>query len=332
MPRSARTDAPITIVMGGDSYLNERKVRDLRHHACASRPDAESIELDAAQSDHYAFDEAVGPSLLSDVAIVTVSNLQSADDKLLDSMVDFCAQARKDPGSSSIVIARHEGGNKGRAGVERLVRAGARKEPIPDLKKPEARLNFVMQCFERERRRVEPAAAQRLVSVLGDRTGELAAMCSQLCFDFDEDPIPVARVDRYLTSNPQVTGFFIADKAMQGDAAGSIISMRSAIGQGAAPIALVGALAMKLRTVAKAAAITSGTITAAQAKVNPWVLRNTVRQLPGWSSAGLGRCIRMLAWADEQCKSNGGDPVYALERCVETISRKGHAIPQPRRS
>ena len=61
-----------------------------------------------------------------------------------------------------------------------------------------------MQCFERRKRRVEPMAAQQLVAVLGDRTGELAAMVGQLCFDFDDNPMTLARVNQYLTSNPQV--------------------------------------------------------------------------------------------------------------------------------
>ena len=29
------------------------------------------------------------------------------------------------------------------------------------------------------------------------------------------------------------------------------------------------------------------------------------------------------AYRDEQSKTNGGDPVYALERCIELISHKG---------
>jgi len=166
-------------------------------------------------------------------------------------------------------------------------------------------------------------AAQQLVAVLGERTGEMAAMCSQLCFDFDDDPITLDLVNRYLTSNPQVTGFSVADKAIAGRTAEAIIAMRSAVEQGTDPIALIGALAMKLRTIAKASAVKAGTITQAQAKTNPWVLKNAMRQLSGWTSAGLGQCIRMLAWADEQSKTNGGDPVYALERCIELISHKG---------
>lgn len=323
MAQASKANAPFRIVQGGDSYLNDRAARDLIDKARQVRPEAELIELDAAQADRYDFDEAVGPSLLSDTTIVTVPNLQDADDQLVDSMAAYCAGAVKDPMHSSIVIAQHDGGVKGRKLVDRLIKAGAGKEEVPDLKRPEAKLNFVMQCFERRNRRLEPMAAQQLVSVLGDKTAELAAMCAQLCFDFDENPIGLNRVNQYLTANPQVTGFFIADKAVEGRTAEAIIAMRSAIGQGADPIALIGALAMKLRTIAKAAAVRAGTISQAEAKTNPWVLKNATRQLPGWTSQGLSECIQTLAWADEQSKTNAGDPVYALERSVELISQKG---------
>ena len=323
MANKAGSQAPFIIVFGGDAYLNKRTGRDLIRRAMRDRPDAERIDLDATGCDQYAFDEAVSPSLLADVAVVVVDNLQNADDKLGESMVHYCRQACADPGASSIVICRHEGGVKGKRLLDQLVKAGACKETVADLKKPEAKLNFVLQIFEGEHRRVEPLAAQQLVAVLGERTGEMAAMCSQLCFDFDDDPITLDLVNRYLTSNPQVTGFSVADKAIAGRTAEAIIAMRSAVEQGTDPIALIGALAMKLRTIAKASAVKAGTITQAQAKTNPWVLKNAMRQLSGWTSAGLGQCIRMLAWADEQSKTNGGDPVYALERCIELISHKG---------
>ena len=323
MARSAGSRPPFRIVFGGDAYLNERQVRDLCHEAERARPDAELVELDAASCDPYAFDEAVSPSLLADTAIVRVNNLASADERLGESMVAYAAQCAADPAGSSIVFCQHEGGNKGRRLVERLVAAGAVREDVADLKKAEAKLNFVYQCFERDGRRVDPAAAQQLVGVLGERTGELAAMCHQLTFDFDDDPMPIERVNQYLTTNPQVTGFMVADRAVEGRAAEAIVAMRSAVEQGVEPIALIGALAMKLRALAKASAVRSGVIAKAEANMNPWVLRNAERQLPGWTSPGMARCIRTLAWADEQCKTNGGDPLYALERSVELIARRG---------
>lgn len=324
MPRTASTKSPVRIVSGADVYLSDMMARDLCAKAGQAHPDAEIIELDAGSIDRYAFDEAVSPSLLSDMAIVIISNLQNADEKLGEAILEYCKQAQKNPADSSIVICKHEGGVKGKKLVEQLVKAGAGKQDVPDLKKPEAKLNFVYQCFEREHRRVDPAAAQQLIAVLGDKTGELAAMAKQLCFDFDDDPIGLERVNQYLTANPQVNGFFIADKALEGKTAEAIIAMRSAIEQGNEPIALIGALAMKLRTLAKASAVRSGKISQAEAKTNPWVLKNAMRQLSGWTSDGLSQCIQTLAWADEQNKTNGGDPVYALERSITLISQKGH--------
>ena len=321
MPKPSAATTPFHLVYGGDSYLNDQTVRDLKHEAQRRYPDAETIELDAANADHYAFDEAVSPSLLADRAIVIVTNLQNADEKLGDAMVSYCRQAC----NACIVICQHEGGVKGKRLVEQLTKAGSYKDAVADLKKPEAKLNFVMQCFERRKRRVEPMAAQQLVAVLGDRTGELAAMVGQLCFDFDDNPMTLDRVNQYLTSNPQVDGFRVADLALSGRTADAIIAMRSSVEQGTAPIALIGALAMKLRTMAKASAVRAGTISTAEAKTNPWVLKNATRQLSGWTSSGMSACIQMLAWADEQSKTNGSDPVYALERSIELISRKGRA-------
>ena len=325
MPKPSATATPFHLVYGGDSYLNDRTVRDLKHNAQQRHPDAEVIELDAANTDHYAFDEAVSPSLLSDRSIVIVSNLQNADEKLGDAMIAYCKQACKHPDDASVVICQHEGGIKGKRLVEQLAKAGAYKDAVADLKKPEAKLNFTMQCFERHKRRVGPMAAQQLVAVLGDRTGELAAMADQLCFDFDDDPMTIDRVNQYLTANPQVDGFRVADLALSGRTADAIIAMRSSVEQGTAPIALIGALAMKLRTMAKASAVRAGTISMAEAKTNPWVLKNATRQLSGWTSSGMSACIQMLAWADEQSKTNGSDPIYALERAIELISRKGRA-------
>ena len=315
--------APVAVVCGGDPYLNVETVREECEKALKSRPDAELVELDAATADRYAFDEAVSPSLLADVAVVRVDNLQSADEKLGNSIVDYCAQAASAPNNASIVICRHEGGNKGKRLLDRLIRAGARKIDVPDLKKPDAKLNYVLQCFERRGRRVEPIAAQRLVDVLGGSIGEHTAMCGQLCFDFDDNPIGLDRVDQYLTANAQVTGFNVADAAMAGNAADAIVKMRSAVEQGVEPVALIGALASKLRAVAKVSAFNAGRISAAELGMSPWA-RKYVR-LGGWTSAGLAACIRTLAWADEDCKTNGGDPTYALERSIETIATKGRA-------
>ena len=320
---------PVTLVVGGDDYLNNLNARTLREKIQKNAPDAEIIELDASSADKYAFEEAVGPSLFGDGTIVIINDLQSADESLVEAIEKFCQQAQNnennfDESSLSWVIARHEGGLKGKSIVTRLTKAGAQTITVPDLKKDDAKLNFVMSIFDRHNRSVEPQAAQRLVAVLGGKTGELAALCSQLCFDYDDNPITLNIVDRYLIADPQVTGFFVADKAVTGHLGSAVLSARTAVAQGVDPIALIGALASKVRLIALAMAVRNGTISSAEAKANPWALKMAMRQLAGWSSAGVSKSLQALAWADEQCKGGSSDANYALEKCIMIISSKGN--------
>lgn len=330
--KRAQRVMPVTLVIGGDAYLNELNARNVREKVQKSAPDAEIIELDVSTADQYAFDEAVGPSLFGDGTIVIINNLQQADESLVDAIENFCKQTQNSENSennfvdssATWVIARHEGGLKGKSIITRLTKAGANTITVPDLKKDDAKLNFVMSIFERHNRSVEPQAAQRLVSVLGSKTGELAALCSQLCFDYDDNPITLDIVDRYLIADPQVTGFFVADKAVAGHAGSAVLAARTAIAQGVDAIALIGALAAKVRVIALAMAIRNGTISSAEAKVNPWALKMAMRQLAGWNSAGVSQCLQSLAWADEQCKGGSSDANYALEKCIMLIASRGN--------
>ncbi len=330
--KRAQRVMPVTLVVGGDAYLNELNARNVREKVQKSAPDAEIIELDASTADQYAFDEAVGPSLFGDGTIVIINNLQQADESLVEAIENFCKQAQNSENSennfvdssATWVIARHEGGLKGKSIITRLTKAGANTITVPDLKKDDAKLNFVMSIFERHNRSVEPQAAQRLVSVLGSKTGELAALCSQLCFDYDDNPITLDIVDRYLVADPQVTGFFVADKAVAGHAGSAVLAARTAIAQGVDAIALIGALAAKVRVIALAMAIRNGTISSAEAKVNSWALKMAMRQLAGWNSAGVSQCLQSLAWADEQCKGGSSDANYALEKCIMLIASRGN--------
>ena len=326
---------PVTLVVGGDDYLNELNARTLREKIQQIAPDAEIIELDASSADKYAFDEATGPSLFGDGTIVLINDLQSADESLVEAIEKFCKQAKNSENSESSennfaessstwVIARHEGGLKGKSIITRLTKAGANTITVPDLKKDDAKLNFVVSIFEKNKRNIEPQAAQRLVAVLGGKTGELAALCSQLCFDYDDNPITLDIVDCYLLADPQVTGFFVADKAVTGHAGSAVLAARTAVMQGVEPIALIGSLAAKIRFIALAMAVRNGTISSAEAKVNPWALKMAMRQLPGWNSEGISKCFQSLAWADEQCKGGASDANYALEKSIMLIASHGN--------
>jgi DNA polymerase-3 subunit delta len=57
----------------------------------------------------------------------------------------------------------------------------------------------------------------------------------------------------------------------------------------------------------------------------PWQVDRAKRDVQGWSDAGLGRCIELIAETDAQVKGGGRDPVYALEKMIGAIADRGSA-------
>ncbi|RIY23478.1 DNA polymerase III subunit delta, partial [Gardnerella vaginalis] len=135
-------------MVGGDAYLNDLNARDLKTRILSSYPDADVVNLDALNTDKYAFITATGSSLFSSGTIVVINNLEQANEDLVEAIIGFCARESKSNNNDCWVIARHEGGVKGKSIVTKLEKAGASKITVPDLKKDDARLNFVLSLFE----------------------------------------------------------------------------------------------------------------------------------------------------------------------------------------
>ncbi|WP_018143505.1 DNA polymerase III subunit delta [Alloscardovia criceti] len=319
----------VYVVNGGDEYINSQTLHKLIHDISVELPDMERMDVDASSSSPYAFMEAVSPSLLSDGAIVCVDNLENASEKLLQAMEQFAAEHKKRSVGDSVVIARRNPGQKGTGFVNRLKKQGANIIDVRQLKNDKDYRSFITGECERYNRFMTPDAIALLSGALMGKTGEIAAMCEQLCMDFEENPITIDMVSQYMLNDPQVTGFNVSDKAMAGNFTGAIVDLRTAVTQGMAPIAIIGALASNLRTLAKLAAVESGQVSRADVGLtNNWVYNKAKRNLRGWNSEGLAHAIQMCAWADEQCKSSGTDPLYATEKLIECISSHGRVTVQ----
>lgn len=315
---------PVTIVYGGNEFLGSQRIRELKRQARASFPDADEVELQGASVTEADFYDAVSPSFLAAQSIVTLLDLQDIDPSVGERIAAYTAEVTKDPaGAEAVLICRHDGGMKGKRILDAMVKAGAYKDPIPDLRKPKAQVNFVLQRFQSLNRSIDYRAAQQLAAIMGDNPGELYAMCEQLCMDFDDNPITLQIVNEYMTADPQTTGFDVADTAAAGDVPGAIVKMRAAVEQGIAPTVIVGALAGRMRSLAKVGALVSGDINESQVGAPEWKIPQLRSELRGWDGHGMSACFEALTEADSQSKSNQGDPVYALERAIECIGSKG---------
>jgi DNA polymerase-3 subunit delta len=314
---------PFILIQGSDEFLVRRMVKEESAKLCERLPEAETVDCDADETDRYQFAEYSSPSLFSSSSVIRISGLERASDELIEALHEFGDESPAGVPADVWVIATCDNGVKAKKLVDTFEKQGAQVLQVPDLSRDSDRIAFINREFARFDRRVAPTAAQAIASVMSGQTGEIGALVEQLCADYDNNPMPLEIVQQYLIGSAQVQGFAIADDALAGRIPQALHALRSAIEQGIKPVAIVGALAMKLRTLGKAAAVQSGTASVAEAKVKPWQLKTANRQLSGWTSDALARCVEAVAHCDEVAKTSGGDAVFELERAVELIGMKG---------
>jgi DNA polymerase-3 subunit delta len=52
----------------------------------------------------------------------------------------------------------------------------------------------------------------------------------------------------------------------------------------------------------------------------PWQIDKARRQLQGWTPRALSQAVQAIALADAQVKGAATDPIYALEKALQTIT------------
>jgi DNA polymerase-3 subunit delta len=90
---------------------------------------------------------------------------------------------------------------------------------------------------------------------------------------------------------------------------------------GADPVALVAALAAKLRTLAKVGgAGRRGLDPVADFGIAAWQVDRAKRELRGWDARRLGLAIQAVAQAGAEVKGASRDPRFAIERAIVAVA------------
>ncbi|MEV3986651.1 DNA polymerase III subunit delta [Nonomuraea sp. NPDC049758] len=321
----AGTDpALVTLVLGDEELLAERAVGAVVAAARAGDPGAEVHDLVGGKVATGELTQLTSPSLFGGRSVVVIRSAQDLPKDVITEVVSYTKQ----PSDDTVLVLAHPGGVKGKALVDGVKKAGAQVVTINKVTKPAERLEFVKGEVKRAGRNIAGDAAQALLDAVGNDLRELAAACSQLAFDTEDKTISAAAVARYHKGRAEVTGFNVADSAIEGRLAEALEQLRWALGTGVAPVLLVSALAGGLRSLAKVGSAPRnlrGGQLAAHVGMPPWKVDRVKRQLNGWGPEGLSRAIQAVATADEQVKGGGADTAYALEHAVQVIvaSRTG---------
>jgi len=186
-----------------------------------------------------------------------------------------------------------------------------------ELKKDSDRIDFVTKEFRQAQVGIEPAAIKALVQAFNSDLGELGAACSQLATNFQK--VTLASVEETFGGRVETNAFKIADAALTGNATEAIRLFRHGFATGIDSVALVAALTMRIRQLAKL--FNDRNAPAAVLGMQPWQIDKAKRELAGWQEFELAELVELAAQTDADVKGAAKDPEYSVERLLLAMAR-----------
>lgn len=311
----AVTPAPLMLMKGPEDFIAVRVMDQVRSALREQDPGLETHRLDAAAYEAGQLLVLASPSLFGEAKILQVEGLQDMNEAFLADCLDYL----NSPAEDVTLMLRHTGGNRGKKLLDAVTAAGVLVECQP-IKSDAEKTEFVQSEFRARRRSIEPEAVRSLLDATGGSLTDLAAACQQLAED-TEGAITSQVVDRYYGGRVEATAFRVADAAIEGRAGQATALLRHALATGVSAPAITGALAMKIRQIARIvdARIGQGQI-AGVLGMAPWQAKRVAETVRFWNPASIAAAIEWVAQADAEAKGLAKDADYAVERAVTRIA------------
>jgi DNA polymerase III subunit delta len=309
---------PVTLVVGPETLLAERAVREVCAAARALDPEADLSEVSGAELTPAALAEQTSPSLFATHRVLVVRTVQDVSDLAAAALVRYA----RAPEPDTHLVLVHPGGPKGKRLLDDLRAARAREITCDRVTRPDDQVAFVRSEVAAAGGRIGDAAARRLVEAVGGDLRALASAAGQLAADAEDGVVDDAEVTTYFEGRAEVKGWVVADRAVEGRTADALEQLRWALETGTDPVLVTAALATAVRLLARLSGAPRGVRDADIARdlgVPPWKVRILRGQLRGWTPGGLVRAIRAVAAADLAVKGGGNDPTLALTTAVLEI-------------
>jgi DNA polymerase-3 subunit delta len=308
---------PVTVVAGEEEFLVAREVARIVAVARGEEADADVRDLEPAAATADVLHDLLAPSLFGGrrVLIVRDAHLMGKDAGAI--LLAYAA----DPLDEVCLVITHNGG-RSKGWLEQLQAGAGSVVTCPPVKTAGDRIEFVRNEIRRAGGTIDERALRTLLDAVGSDLRELASAASQLVLDTSGGVIDEDVVHRYHRGRADASGFLIADKIIDGDAAGALELLRWGLSTGLAAVLVTSAVASSLRAIAAVAGAgrSSSAVLAKQLGMPPWKVEKTQRQARGWRPEALSVAVRAVADADAAVKGAAADPAYALEKMALTIT------------
>nr|WP_236808558.1 DNA polymerase III subunit delta [Amycolatopsis albispora] len=312
--------AALHLVLGEEELLIERAIRAALEAARSADPAADLTRLKVSELTAPALAELVSPSLFSEGRVIAIDGAQDASQEIGDAILAYA----KDPADGVVLVLVHTGGGRTKAGKAlpaALRKAGATVVECPKITKPAEREAFVRNEVRQAGGKIDAAGVMALIDSVGSDLRELSSAATQLVAD-SGGKVDEQAVRRYHRGRADVTGFAVAEKAVSGDRAAALESVRWAMQIGVPHVLVADALADAVRTIARVAGAGRGNPNsmAGELGMPPWKIRKAQGQVRGWGPDGLADAMRIVAKLNADVKGAAADPDYALERAVLAVA------------
>lgn len=314
---AAETFAPVTLVTGPEELLRDRAVARVVAQVRRSDVATEVQTVSAIGLEPGRVTGLANPSLFGEPTVIVVQDAGEAGEDVVDELKAYVVA----PAADVALVLVHPGGVKGKGLLDAVRKSGAVVVECKVVKWGSDKVAFVQAEFGHAHRKISPDAATALVEAVGSDLRELASACSQLIAD-TEGTVDRALVERYHAGRVEVSGFKVADAAVEGRCEEALRLLRHALATGVDPVPVNAAFAAGLRNLARVAGVSRSARpdeVARELGMAPFQVKKARGQLGGWSPDGVAAAITAVAFADEQIKGAGTDPVYALERAIVAI-------------
>ena len=305
------------LLLGAEGALADRALAKLQ--AQLKEESAEITALSAAEVQIGDIADALAPSLFSERRALILKDLQELPEDSKEEVTRYLAQM--DPTMTVIFI--HKGGVKGKALLDAIKRAKPEVIACDAIKKDSEKEDFVKALFQDAGRNASSGAIKAMVASLGSDMRELQSAVSQISLDAPAGVIDEAIVDKFQQGRIERTGFDVADATIDGNLPVALITLRSALETGTDPVMVTSAIASSLRSLAKVSGTNRGAKSfelAGELGMAPWQIDKARRQLQSWTPRGIATAVEAIAKADADVKGASSDPIYALEKALQTIT------------
>jgi DNA polymerase III subunit delta len=305
--------AALTVVVGDEEFLVGRAVTAALRALGAGASDVHDTACADLSVEEIA--EMTSPSLFGDNPVLVVRGAQDAGKELSAALL-----AVSDQPDVRIVLT-HAGGAKGKAVLDGLKAAGARVVEVPRVRSPRDREQFVADEVRAAGGTIDRDAVADLVAAIGGDLRELSTACTQLVADAGPS-VTAEDVAAHHRGRAESTGFAVADRAVEGDVAAALETLRWAFATGLDPVLVSSSLAANLRTIAAVASAGRGSpdSLAGMLGMPAWKIRRAQSWARRWRPDTLRQAVLAVAEADARIKGAADDAAYAAERAVVLVA------------